>query len=460
MTRIFFFTIMLLICLGCTTREKEKKDIALVKPYRLITLHPGHFHAALVQKKTYPEIDSVVHLYAPEGNDLQLHLERISDYNIREVDPTNWIEKVYVGDDFLEKMLAEKPGNIVIISGDNARKTEFISKSISARLHVLADKPMIIHPDDFQELISAFDEAEQNNVLLYDIMTERFEITTILQRELSQIPEIFGKLLVGDSATPAITKESVHHFSKQVSGKPLIRPDWFFDVSRQGEGIVDVTTHLVDLVQWECFPEIIIDYQNDIEVVEGRRWPTVLNIEQFEKVTGINRFPPGLENYVNNEELHVFSNGEIIFRIKGIYAKVSVIWNFEAPAGAGDTHYSIMRGTVSDLLIEQGREEGYIPELYILFKDNDQGREEILMQMVNSGFGGRFEGLGMTQVAENKYRIDIPDHYRLGHEAHFSQVVDQYIQYLEAGKLPEWEIPNMISKYFITTEAYKMAQTR
>ena len=119
-----------------------------------------------------------------------------------------------------------------------------------------------------------------------------------------------------------------------------------------------------------------------------------------------------------------------------------------------------MRGTVSDLLIEQGREEGYIPELYILFKDNDQGREEILMQMVNSGFGGRFEGLGMTQVAENKYRIDIPDHYRLGHEAHFSQVVDQYIQYLEAGKLPEWEIPNMISKYFITTEAYKMAQTR
>ena len=47
---------------------------------------------------------------------------------------------------------------------------------------------------------------------------------------------------------------SVHHFSKIVAGAPLKRPQWFFDVRQQGEGIVDVTTHLVDLVQWEAFP--------------------------------------------------------------------------------------------------------------------------------------------------------------------------------------------------------------
>lgn len=31
------------------------------------------------------------------------------------------------------------------------------------------------------------------------------------------------------------------------------------------------------------------------------------------------------------------ANGEFTFALKGVYAKVSVLWNFEAPEGAGDT---------------------------------------------------------------------------------------------------------------------------
>src|SRR3546814_17990919 len=89
-------------------------------------------------------------------------------------------------------------------------------------------------------------------------MTERYEITTILQREFSGIPEVFGTLEKGSLDDPAVTKESVHHFFKYVSGKPLIRPTWFFDVEQEGDGIVDVTTHLVDLITWECFPGQII----------------------------------------------------------------------------------------------------------------------------------------------------------------------------------------------------------
>ena len=55
-------------------------------------------------------------------------------------------------------------------------------------------------------------------ILLYDIMTERYEITTILQKLLSQKEEVFGKLLQGSKEDPAVTKISVHHFSKIVSG--------------------------------------------------------------------------------------------------------------------------------------------------------------------------------------------------------------------------------------------------
>ena len=49
--------------------------------------------------------------------------------------------------------------------------------------------------------------------------------------------------------------ESVHHLMKVVSGAPNIRPAWFFDAVEQGEGLNDIGTHLVDLVQWTLFPE-------------------------------------------------------------------------------------------------------------------------------------------------------------------------------------------------------------
>ena len=53
------------------------------------------------------------------------------------------------------------------------------------------------------------------------------------------------------------------------------------------------------------------------------------------------------------------------------------------------------------------------------------------------------------------WQVIIPDSYRNGHEAHFAQVTRNYLQYLEDGKLPEWEVPNMLAKYYTTTQAVK-----
>src|SRR5271169_6184069 len=80
---------------------------------KLMTLDPGHFHAALVQKSMYPQVDPVVHVYAPGGADLDLHLKRVEAYNTRAENPTHWQEKVYTGADFLDRMVKEKPGNVV-----------------------------------------------------------------------------------------------------------------------------------------------------------------------------------------------------------------------------------------------------------------------------------------------------------------------------------------------------------
>ena len=57
------------------------------------------------------------------------------------------------------------------------------------------------------------------------------------------------------------------------------------DVNQQGEGIVDVMTHLVDLVQWECFPEQTMDYTKDLQIGSAKRWATDMRLSQFKAIT-------------------------------------------------------------------------------------------------------------------------------------------------------------------------------
>src|ERR1700750_3414283 len=115
----------------------QTKNDAKVK---LITLDPGHFHAALVQKTMLPDLDPIVYVYAPKGPDVEAHLDKIKGYNDRKDDPTHWKEELYLGNDFFEKMIAEKKGNVVVMAGNNHKKTDYIKKSIDAGFNVLGDK--------------------------------------------------------------------------------------------------------------------------------------------------------------------------------------------------------------------------------------------------------------------------------------------------------------------------------
>ncbi len=440
-------------CLGC---EKKKSDFTgAAAEVKLLTLDPGHFHAALVQKTMYHQVSPVVHVYAPDGADVKDHLNRINGFNTRDKSPTAWDEKVYTGDDFLNKMIADKKGNVVVTSGNNFRKTDYIYKAVDAGFNVLADKPMVIAPEKFDLLVKSFEKADAKGVLVYDTMTERHEITTILQKELANTPSLFGQLKKGTPAEPAITKESVHHFFKYVAGNPIKRPGWFFDLKQRGEGLVDVSTHLVDLVQWECFPEQIIDYKTDIEMLSAKHWTTDMTLKQFNKVTRLKEFPDYLQKSVDGDKLSVFCNGRMIYKIKGVHAKVSVVWNYQAPKGAGDTHYSIMRGSRCSLIIQQGKDEGFKPTLYV---EALQGKdiEASLTKAVDRDLQKKYPGISLEKLADNKWKVNVPKKYHVGHEAHFAQVTEKYLQYLVDGKLPGWEVPNMIAKYYTTTQALKI----
>ena len=458
MKKIITTISILFLFMSCSTKSDQSSKNYKPKEVRLITVDPGHFHAALVQKTGYEEVDSTVHVYAPDGPDLRLHLARIEGFNSRSENPTNWNEQVYRGPDFFERMIEEKKGNVVVLSGNNQKKTEYILGSLQNQLNVLADKPMVIDSKGFQQLKQAFEVAEKNDLLLYDIMTERFEITTMLQRELSMLPEVFGTLEKGTPQNPAITKESVHHFYKYVSGSVLTRPAWFLDASQQGEGIVDVMTHLVDLVQWECFPEQSID-TSDISINTAKRWATDMRLSQFKTITKLDAFPDYLKKNVQADSvLKIFCNGEINYRIRGVNAKTSVIWKYAAPEGTGDTHYSIMRGTKANLVIRQDKDQQFKPTLYIEPVAKGSNYETVLNEQLKT-VQEKFPGVELKK-SSNGWEVIIPEKYKEGHEAHFGRVTEKFLEYLKNKNMPAWEVPNMITKYYTTTQGLEASMRK
>lgn len=452
-SKVIYGAALALFTVSCSNPEMKTETPESDSKVRIMTLDPGHFHAGLIHKSMYPSVDSTVYIFAPEGAELKDHLNRVAGYNNRPENPTGWNLEVYTGADYLQKMISQKPGNVMLVAGKNDQKIDYILAAIENGIHVYADKPLVINPEGFKKLLKASQLAEEKNLLLFDIMTERFEITTLLQREISMIPDVFGELETGTPENPAITKESVHHFFKYVSGAPLIRPDWFFDVTKEGDGIVDVTTHLVDLIQWEAFPEVTLD-TTDVQMLSAKRWATSLNLEEFQKVTGKTEISDFLQKDVKNGKLEVFSNGEMNYTLKGKHAKASVIWNFQAPEGSADTHYSMMRGTKANLIIRQGKEENYRPALYVQLIGSELAQLE---KAVKETLQAKYPGIDLQKMPSGEYQVIVPDSYHNGHEAHFAQVTEKFLEYYKAGKMAAWEAPNMITKYYTNIKAREFA---
>ena len=455
------FILIATLMAGCQSGENKNVSENTSGEVKLITLDPAHFHAALVQKSMYPGIDSVVYVYAPKGLGLDEQLNYIKQYNSRAEDPTHWVEKVYNGNDYLQKMLDDKKGNVVVLAGNNLLKTEYIKKSVDDGLNVLADKPMAINTAGFDTLKRAFADTKEKGVILYDIMTERSVVASVLQKKLTNMPSVFGQLEKGTKDSPAVIMESVHRYFKQVSGKPLIRPDWFFDPLQQGDAIVDVGVHLVDLVQWVCFPEVSLDYTKDISIESSKIWPTPITLSQFSIITNEDHYPDFLKKYVKNDSiLLTHGNGSIDYTIKGVHSRITAKWTYDAPAGAGDTYYSLLKGTKANLEIKQGAEENWEATLYV-WPINPKDTIDLSKALNNAikDINKDMPGVGIEPLSTKiGWKILIPEKYHKGHESHFADVMNRYLQYLKDEKLPDWEVPGMITKYYITTKALEMAE--
>lgn len=423
-------------------------------PVRLVTVLPGHFHAALIQKEMLSGVERTVHVYAPLDGDLLAHLGQVAGFNARPERPTSWALEVHAGPDYRERFLRERPGTVVVLAGRNRLKIGLMRAAALAGLHVLADKPWIIEGSQFAELEATLAAADRSGVLLHDVMTERHEITSILQRDLVNDPEVFGSIVPGTAESPAVRMESVHYLKKRVAGVPLRRPAWFFDVAEQGEGLADVGTHLVDLVLWMLFSGESIEVRRDVQLVAAHRWPTRLSHDQFQDVTGLSAFPAELHAVRTGGVLDYVCNTQVVYAVRGVYVRLNVLWNYEAPSNGGDAHHAVCCGTRARVEVRQIG--GGVPELFVV-PGVTVGIDAALRERERR-WQSHYPGVEVRPVRDG-FHVAIPNALRSGHETHFAEVLGEFLRYLEMPwSCPAWERSHLLAKYWITTSGVEMAR--
>lgn len=114
-----------------------------------------------------------------------------------------------------------------------------------------------------------------------------------------------------------------------------------------------------------------------------------------------------------------------------------------------------MRGSKANLVIRQGKEQDYKAVLYIEPIKNEPDYEKVLMTEIEK-VRKKYPGVSL-QKNKAGWEVVIPGHYKESHEDHFAKVTQNFLEYLKKGNMPEWEVPNMLAKYYTTIKGWELA---
>ena len=421
--------------------------------HTLVIVNPGHFHAGLILRRRHADISRDVYIFSEAGADLDNYMKLVNSFNERAEEPTDWIYHVYTGADFLEKAVAAAEAgtvDIAVFAGRNDEKINYLAAMHKAGCAILTDKPVTINSEGaalLEKTVAAGGKP------IVDIMTGRQEPSARMLKDLMLSKEIFGEFRKGNE--PMIENGTVHHLYKTVNGAPLVRPAWYFDVNKQGSGLNDVTTHLIDNAQWMLFGNEEIDFAKDVKLVDATLSSTAVPADKFELITKTPAFPAELADRVKDNVLSVACNGVVDLELKGVSVRLNTVWNLEAPAGGGDMHRQIARGTKAEIFVEQGPDTEF--KALVLVKPLDMSAEDMKKVIEKRLADLKYTDAAVSIYKDGRLLVTPPSCMVDGHEFHFAIVRDEFLQMLATGKEPGGLRTQLVSKYKLMAMARDMA---
>lgn len=417
--------------------------------HHLLFYDPGHFHAALTLRENNPRIAPDIHVYAEPGPQRDAFTRLIESFNRRGQHPTQWRLHFHEGENLLERLIEDKQGDCVVLAGRNRDKLQTIARLTEAGFHVLADKPWLTDKSQLAYLT----QATGGHWLAMDLMTIRHEILARLCHQVVRTDALFGGFRDAGPAETSIEVASIHHLYKIVNGQPLRRPAWYYDISVQGDGLVDIQSHLVEQCLWWVLDDSACNYAKDIVLQSARRWTTAVPPELFKESTGLDEYPDSLRPFIENGVLQYACNGEIHYRLRGISVKQTAQWRQREPAGAGDMHHVVIRGENCNVLVQQGPQTAYQAQVH-LQPVADFALGTALASAVDD-WQKRFPGLSYAP-SDSGFRLIAPAGLDRGHESHFPLVLDEFLDCVDKG-WPPAAMERIRARYTLLADARELA---
>jgi predicted dehydrogenase len=405
-------------------------------PRTLMILDPGHFHAGLPLRSRHPLLADTVHVFGPDGPELERFLAQVARFNTRAEAPTAWQVVVHRSADPLADLLATRPGDVAVLAGRNRGKLARIAALVQAGIHVLADKPWVVEAGDARHL----DGLATARAHAADLMTERYEPGAAMFAALARCPAVVGAPDGGRG--PMLSKETIHHLSKQVDGVQLVRPAWYFDTRVQGEGVVDVTTHLVDQVLLISGAQDRPLSPGEVRLGSARRWTTPVPLADFTAITKLPAFPDDLAERVRDQVLQLSANGEIGFTCRGLSVRVQAEWRLRDADGVGDRHRSRFHGMAADVELDGTAASG--SQLVVR-----PHRDHAAVGMALAAWAATRPGTLID--AEAGVFVVRPARWS-SHDEHFALVLGGFLERLD-GEQPAWERAALYARYRLLAEA-------
>ncbi|MGL6076133.1 MAG: putative oxidoreductase C-terminal domain-containing protein [Fimbriiglobus sp.] len=430
-----------------------------MRPVRLMTLDPTHFHAALLTQRRVEGVHPRLYVYSDFSKELLTYLEWMQVGNSRLPHGQGWEMDVRASDRWRARAFQEQPGNTAVITGANRSKIDLMLDAVRAGLHVIADKGWIVDQADFPMLETLLSEAELREVILWEMLPLRHKMGHRLLRELLYLPEVFGELLLGSPDEPALTIDSTQFLRKSPIGLPVIRPMWWLDHHISGHVLADSTSYLVDLALWILFPGEPILHIVDAECQDATGWATPVSEEQFHAITGIRKAP---EIFRSNGQIMLESNGLMAFTVRGVHARTNCQWDFDSERKAGDIHDFVVRGSRSRITLTCPPTPTESPwELLVTpNKIEDKAAISRAMQQSLTRWRPHHPGLSLREHA-TAIEVVIPNSEVSDSVSNFEEILSSFVNaFRNPRSVPGWEITNKLARYYLTTRAAEIAEKK
>ena len=159
---------------------------------------------------------------------------------------------------------------------------------------------------------------------------------------------------------------------------------------------------------------------------------------------------------MKDDALEYFCNTLVSYTLRGAHVALNVIWDWEAPAGAGDSHFAYYRGSRARVEVRQGAAEK-LPPGAVRGAGRRRRTRPRCWRRSRRGWRRCRPSTRAWAWRTSARSCASPSRTRCAssHEDHFAQVTKRFLRYVGDRKtLPAWERPNMLAKYYVTTRGH------